>query len=112
MGLQTDLSISTVHSEASLFMGKIVGNYFFLTNEDISPYVGGGFGYGWSNAYDAKDVIHDDTSGGFSLSVQAGAKFFRTSTVNFGLSAEYSQILDENSLGNPSLFLVRVGVYY
>lgn len=111
MGLQTDLAISTVHSEASMFLGKIVGNYFFAV-DDISPYVGGGFGYGWANAYDGRKSFADDTAGGFALSVRGGAKFFRTSSVNFGLGAEYTRILDESSIGAPSLFLVRVGIYY
>ena len=111
IGLQTDLATSTVHSEASMFLGKIVGNYFF-TVDDISPYAGAGFGYGWAKAYDGNSPLDDDTSGGFALSLQAGAKFFRTSTVNLGIGAEYTKILNENSLGAPSLFLIRVGLYY
>ena len=111
LGLQSDFAISTDHSDAHIFNGKIVANYFFASR-DISPFIGAGFGYGWASAHDGNNSIKDDTAGGFGMSLQAGVKFFRTSTVNFGVSGEYSTIFNENSLGNPSAFLVRVALYY
>ena len=111
LGLQSDFAISTDHSDAHMFNGKIVANYFFAAN-DISPFIGAGFGYGWASAHDGDNTIDDDTAGGFALSLQAGVKFFRTSNVNFAISAEYSSIFNENSIGNPSAFLIRVALFY
>lgn len=111
LGLQSDFAISTDHSDAHMFNGKIVANYFFAAN-DISPFIGAGFGYGWASAHDGNNTIKDDTAGGFGLSLQAGVKFFRTSNVNFAISAEHSSIFNENSLGNPSAFLIRVALFY
>lgn len=111
LGLQSDFAISTDHSDAHMFNGKLVANYFFAAN-DISPFIGAGFGYGWASAHDGNNTINDDTAGGFAMSLQAGVKFFRTSNVNFGISGEYSTIFDENTLGNPSAFLLRVALFY
>lgn len=111
LGLQSDFAISTEHSDAHMFNGKILANYFFAAN-DISPFVGAGFGYGWASAHDRNNSIPDDTAGGFGLSLQAGVKFFRTSTVNFAVTGEYTTIFDENSLGNPSAFFLRAVLFY
>jgi outer membrane protein W len=112
LGLKSDFAISTDHSDAYMFSGQILTNYHF-TRQDISPFVGAGFGYGWASVHDANQpFISDDTAAGFSLGLQAGVKFFRTSTVNFTISGEYNHIFNETSLGNPSVFLLKVGLLY
>ncbi len=110
LGLQTDFAMSTQHADAYYFSGKILTNYFFST-QDISPFIGAGFGYGFASAHDGPRVPDDDSSG-FAMGLQAGMKFFRTSTVNLSVSLEYNQIFDQNTLGNPSVFMFKCALHY
>jgi hypothetical protein len=112
LGLQTDFSISTEHSDAYVLSGRIFTSYLFTTG-DISPYIGAGFGYGWASVHNGSaDLILDDAAGGFAVSAHAGVKFFRTSTVNFVVGGEFTQIFDKSSLGRPGVFLFKVGLLY
>ncbi len=112
LGLQSDFAISTEHTDAYMLSGRILTNYYFSTN-DISPYVGAGFGYGWASVHDNNiNTISDDASGGFAVGLSAGVKFFRTSTVNFAVGGEYTHIFDKNSLGQPGVFLLKVALLY
>lgn len=110
LGLASDFAISTESTDAYMFTGKIFGNYFFASN-DISPFIGLGFGYGWSKAK-KYNLNGDDSASGFAVSGQAGLKFFRTSTINLAVSGEYTQILDKNVLGNPGVFMLKVALLY
>ncbi len=112
LGLQSDFAISTEHTDAYMLSGRILTNYYFSSN-DISPYIGAGFGYGWASIHDSNtNTISDDAAGGFALGLQAGVKFFRTSTVNFAIGGEYTHIFDKSSLGNPGVFLLKVALLY
>lgn len=112
LGLQTDFAISTEHTDAYILSGKILTNYYFTT-DDISPYVGAGFGYGWASIHDNNvTTISDDSASGFAMSLQAGVKFFRTSTVNLAVAGEYTTIFNQSSLGQPGVFLLKVGLLY
>ncbi len=112
LGLQSDFAISTEHTDAYMLSGRILTNYYFSSN-DISPYIGAGFGYGWASVHDSDTtLISDDAAGGFALSLQGGIKFFRTSTVNFAVGGEYTHIFDKSSLGAPGVFLVKVALLY
>ena len=51
LGIKSDFSISTTHSDANMLSLKIVTNYFPIVG-DISPYIGLGFGYGYGSAHD------------------------------------------------------------
>lgn len=112
LGLSSDFAISTERSKSYLFTGKIFTNYYFNTN-DISPFVGAGFGYGFASVDDANTGgLQDDSAAGFAMGLQAGVKFFRTSTVNFAISGEYTNIFDKSSLGQPGAFILRVSLLY
>jgi opacity protein-like surface antigen len=110
LGLQSDFAISTDHTDAYMFNGKIITNYHFLT-QNISPYVGAGFGYGWASIHKGPSIL-DDKASGFALSLQAGVKFFRTSTVNFSLSGEFTTLFDSSTLGQPGVFMLKAAIYY
>ncbi len=111
LGLRSNFSISTLHSDAYLLGAQINTQYFFASR-DISPYLGAGFGYGWASAHNGPSPLADDTSGGFALSVGGGVKFFRTSTVSFSVGAELMTLFDRNSLGAPSVFSIQVAFHY
>ena len=110
LGLKTDFAFSTSDPDAYLAAAQIFTNYYFLP-KDISPFVGAGFGYGFSSIDEAPGITDRDASG-FVASAQAGVKFFRTSTVNLLVAGEYTQIFGDNSLGQPGVFLFRVGLLY
>ena len=112
LGLQSDFAISTEDTDAYMLSGKIITNYFFATN-DISPFIGAGFGYGWASVHDPSNInLADDTASGFAMSLQAGVKFFRTSNVNFAVSGEYTNIFDKSTLGQPRVFMLKVALLY
>ncbi len=112
LGLQTDFAISTKYSDAHMFSGKIITNYYFSTS-DVSPFLGAGFGYGFASLHDSNTPsITDGGASGFAMSLQGGVKFFRTSTVNFMISGEYTRIFDQASLGQPGVFFLKVGLLY
>ena len=111
LGLKSDFAISTLHSDAYVVAGKIFTNYFF-SSTDISPFAGAGFGYGWASVHDNQNIQSDDSASGFALSLQAGVKFFRTSTVNFAVAGEYTTIFDRSDIGEPGVFLLRFSFLY
>lgn len=113
LGLLADFAISTENPDAYGLTAKIVSNYYFLP-QDISPYVGLGFGYGWISAHDDKRsiLISDDNANGFAVSVQAGVKFFRLNQVNLAVGGEYTTIFSKTSLGQPGIFLGKVALFF
>jgi len=110
LGLQSELAFSTEAVRAYNLGARIVTNYYFLA-QDISPFVGAGFGYGWGKARSGPDIT-DTTSSGFSLTAQAGVKFFRTADVNMAISSAFTTIFDQNSIGQPGVFSLQVGLFY
>ncbi len=110
LALQSEFALSTEPARAYTLGGRIVTNYYFLV-QDISPFVGAGFGYGWGKARTGSHVA-DSTSAGFALTAQAGVKFFRTSDVNMAVSAAYTTIFDQNSIGQPGVFSLQVGLFF
>lgn len=112
LGLQSDFAISTSHSDAWMFGGKVNTNYHF-NSKDISPFIGAGFGYAWASLHDNNvSNIPDDSASGFAVGLQGGVKFFRTSTVNLAVSGEYTRIFNKASLGQPAVFFLKVALLY
>ncbi len=91
--------------KVSAFSGNIGANYYF-SDASVSPYIGGDFGYGvfWSDSL--------GTASGFSVGAGLGLIFFRTSSVQMDLQARVLTVFDENNEGQPSLALLRLGIYY
>lgn len=110
LGLLSEFALSTEPVRAYTLGGRIVTNYYFLA-QDISPFVGAGFGYGWGRARTGAHVS-DSTSSGFSLTAQAGLKFFRTADVNMAISGAYTTIFDQNSIGQPGVLSLQVGLFF
>lgn len=93
---------------------QLSGDYFFTENS-TTPYVTVGFGHGSAAAQQETQNfldVSDDTASGFTGSVGAGYRFFRTSSVNLGVGAKYTMIFDKTSHGNPSMFTGAVTVYF
>jgi hypothetical protein len=82
--------------------GTIGGAWLFSTN-DISPVVGGEFGYGYTHIKNANDA------NGFVVGGFAGVRFLRTSTAQLSLEAFVQSILNQD---NPILSGLRVGILF
>lgn len=111
LGVKSQFAMSTMYPEAYVLGGQIHTNYFFAT-KDISPFIGTGFGYSYSSAYNPNNRYQDERAAGFTLSGAAGVKFFRTSSVSFSVGAEITTIFDKNSLGQPSIFSLIVQLHF
>lgn len=110
IGVNFDMNYtSDSDNDARLNVLGLVGNYYFLA-DDISPYVGGNFGYAWSK-YNSS--LSDS---GFAVGVQAGATFFRTSDVHLGAEVKYRMLIDKDDQnspeGTPSALSFGVGLYW
>lgn len=110
LGVHGDFAISTEQTDVTLFTSRIMVNHFPVVLGDTSPYWGGGFGYGFASTHDEGP---SEKVGGFAGSLQAGAKFFRTSSVNLGVGLEWVTVFKRTeSYGIPSRFLFHVDVYF
>lgn len=91
------------------------GEYYFSRTKN-SPFVGARLGYGGARTDDNCNVLgincSKDTASGWATNLQAGYKFFRTSTVNAAIAAYYSVLFAKTSAGTPSLAGVNLLVYY
>ena len=88
-------------------LGQLGLRYYF-TDEDFSPYVGGGLGFGGS----ASGSSSATTIGGFGGSIGLGVLFFRTSSTQFDVYASYSSIFGNNTIGAPGAYSLRIGILF
>ncbi|MCK5071797.1 MAG: hypothetical protein KAQ98_00110 [Bacteriovoracaceae bacterium] len=106
-----DISNAKGSSSAGFNMLTINGNYFF--NKNIhAPFVEAGFGYAR-----AENDASNKKVNGWILNIGGGMKFFRASTVNFGVEARYSLHLEnvEGKAGKtekPSQLAVSFLVFF
>ena len=104
-----------VHTDAvlandfkSYYMDGILGLNLYLTDQDISPYLflGVGFGAAGSSNTSATSV------GGFAGTVGVGATLFRTSSTEFDIGADYHAIFANNTIGTPGFIAGRIAVLF
>lgn len=86
----------------------LLGLNLFLNNQDSSPYVFGGLGFGFSGSAASSAT----TMGGFAGALGLGYQLFRTSSTHFDITAEYHTIFGNNTIGSPGDFVFRVGVLF
>ncbi len=93
-----------------------LGGEYYFSRTKTSPFVGARVGYGSARTDDNCNVFGincaKDTASGWATNVQAGMKFFRTSTVNAAIAANYSVLFAKTSIGTPSLAGINLLVYY
>lgn len=94
---------------------SVAGTYYFSRTK-ISPFVTAGIGYGSGDVNDGCSYFCTTSTtkdpSGWSTNVAAGAKFFRTSSVNISAFVRYTQLFDSATLGSPSLTSAMVAVHY
>lgn len=93
----------------------MIGTNYHLNKNKNAPFLT--FGIGRASAGASNDdniILTDDTVNGWAARAGAGFKFFRTSTVNLGLEANYTMIFAETSVTkkNPGLATFIISLYY
>ncbi len=98
---------------AAMFDFGIGGNYYF-SNRDQTPLIMATLGYGSTTKQKDPNVspYSDEGTPGFILGTGLGYQFFRTSSVVLELLGHYSIMLNKNSIGTPSIYGFRVGLYF
>jgi len=110
LSLKTGFTTSTDSDFEGSFSYMIMGARYYLSADDISPFVGVGFGYGWSSRHLGPGQEED--SSGFALEFTGGMTFFRTSNIHLDLELGYRMITESNSEGSPGAFTLGVGLYF
>lgn len=100
------------------FTEFLIGTNYYLTRSRNAPFLTAGVGRTSASVSipDSTSIINssDDTINGWSVRVGVGYKFFRTSTVNLGVEANYSKVFGETSRSKqaPGLTSVALALYY
>ena len=123
-GLDPDFGVSLVGTfnggpgdDDSRYSDFSLGGEYYFNRKKTTPFVGARFGWASADANDQCDIVlfsscENDTASGWGTAFTAGYKFFRTSTVNIGLSANYMVLFDKTKSGTPSLTTIQFLVYY
>lgn len=84
--------------------GSVLGNVYFdiPTGSVITPYVGAGIGYGWS------DDRGDDESG-VTYALMAGVEVNITDNISADVGYRFRQIMDSETYANEALVGLRYG---
>ncbi|KPL14149.1 hypothetical protein AMJ74_03950 [candidate division WOR_3 bacterium SM1_77] len=62
---------------------------YMLSKKDISPYFGGGIGFGWLTVESDEPYSYAETAYGMTLNAGGGLVFMRTYDIRFVLDARY-----------------------
>ncbi len=120
-GLDPDFSIDLSYigsagrgGDESNFSDFSLGGTYYFSRTKFSPFVTARMGYGSSDINDGCSIFCSSVneSSGWSGSVAAGYKFFRTSSVNVSSYLRYSYIFDKGQLGNASMTSWMIAVHF
>ncbi len=96
------LDFSGAFNSKGSFMTGALGVHYLFNDTDISPFVGGLFGYGYANG-------NDSDKGAFSSTAEAGVRFFRLSETQLEIAGTYSTLFVEENL---SIYGVQIRILY
>jgi len=90
------------------YWDALLGLNLYLNNEDISPYLFGGLGFGIAGT----NASQATTVGGFAGALGVGCALFRTSSTEFDILGDYHQLFANNTIGSPGFYALRIGVLF
>ena len=99
------------HNSAFLISLGIGGEYFLSTG-NTAPYVGADFGFGAAKASGNAGFFTGSVIGGFDGGLQAGVELLRSSKINLDVNFRAGFLLKSNSYGLPSVYSLRLGLYF
>mgnify|MGYP001592481794 CR=1 FL=1 len=91
--------------------GAGIGANYFVLKDDISPYIGGEFGFGLAKA-DGDVGITGETNGGFTFAFGVGVQFFRRSSVHLDLGLKGRFLLRSATHGTPQVYVLHAGIVF
>lgn len=95
-----------VFGAAVTYIDGIIGRKMYLLDEDVSPFLKAGFGFGMARGPDV------ETKTGFAGTLGVGVAVFRTSAVHLEVTASYSAIFANNEKGQPGIGLLSLSLFY
>ncbi len=101
------LGLMGAFSSTTTFLFGGVGGSYLFSAEDISPVLGGEFGFGLAH-YDDKSG-NEVNQGGFGAKVNAGVRFFRTSDAQMEVLATYGGLFTSQT---PSFYGLEIRVLF
>lgn len=81
-----------------------VGGAFLPFTGDVTPLLGGEFGFGAARGKDVK------TKAGFAWAGIIGMRFFRTSSSHLEIAGRYESVLKKNEKGSPASYGLQVSL--
>ncbi len=121
-GLDPDYSVDLSYighsgrgDDDSRFSDFSVGGTYYLSRTKYSPFLTARIGYGSADINDGCTFFctnDSDDPGGWTASVAAGMKFFRTSAVNVSTYIRYSYMFDQGDYGNADMTTFMVAVHF
>ncbi len=121
-GLDPDYSVDLSYighggrgEDDSRFSDFSVGATYYLSRTKYSPFLSARIGYGSTEINDGCSFLcatDPDDPSGWTGSVSAGIKFFRTSAVNVSTYIRYSYMFDDGRYGNADMTTFMVAVHF
>ena len=96
---------------AAFFASAGLGGNYFLTMEDLAPYLSLDFGAGVAKL-DGGGVLSGQTVGGFVVGTGAGLEMLRTSAISVDLGFRMGFLFHSTVQGTPAAFTLRLGLYF
>lgn len=100
--LRTDARIDYAGIGADHDFGSVLGNVYFdiPTGSVVTPYVGAGLGYGWSND-------NGDNESGVTYALMAGVEVNITDNISADVGYRFRQIINSDTYANEALVGLR-----
>lgn len=95
----------TTDFDDSFLLGVDIGANLYLLPADISPFIGGEMGFGFTR-------VSGDNVFGLSFAASAGAQFFRTSDVQLNAEVRAGVLLGRSEGDFPLNYMARLGIFF
>ncbi|NLG18886.1 MAG: hypothetical protein GX556_16290 [Fibrobacter sp.] len=99
------LTEATTDFDHSILAGISIGANLYPVPSDISPFIGGDMGFGYTRA-------SGDNFFGLSFGGSAGFQFFRTSDVQLNAEVKAYVIVDRSGKDYPANYMARLGIFF
>lgn len=99
------LGETTTDFSESFLIGFNLGTNIYPLTSDISPYIGGEMGFGFSRS-------GGENALGLSFGLSGGFLFFRKSDVQLNTEVKASVLLDKTGRGYPANYVARLGINF
>lgn len=89
-----------------------LGGEYFIVPTDLAPYVSGDFGFGAAKASGGGGFFSGTSYGGFEVGIGTGVEIMRTAATNLDIAFRTGFLLKNSGYGSPTIFSLRLGLYF